>query len=261
MMVRPALLALILLWALVPELYCHNPYVADAGRILSPPTASHWFGTDRQGRDLFARSMYGGRRSLLLACAAEALVLLIGLAVGAASGYLHNPVLSFLTESIGAVALALPFLLLALVTAAIFSSRDLPLILAVALVGWVYSMRIIRREVARLRGGLPVVAALSWGFSSRGIVLKIILPRLFYIVPSLALFGMAEIITIEAGLSFFGIGVIGAPPSLGGMLLEARTLAVSFWWLAAGPSLVLMSLILTCNFLAQSWRPHAEARP
>lgn len=260
-MIRQALLALVLLLALLPELYCHNPYAADPGRILAPPTTSHWFGTDRQGRDLFARAMYGGRRSLLLAVAAEALVLLIGLTLGAASGYLRNPVLSLLTEGTGAVALALPFLLLALVTATIFSSRDLPIILAVASVGWVYSMRIFRREVARLRGGLPVVAALAWGLSSRDIISRIILPRLFYLAPSLALFGVAEIITIEAGLSFFGIGVVGGTPSLGGMLLEARTLSVSFWWLAVGPSLVLACLVLSCNFLAQKWRPNAEARP
>lgn len=260
-MIRPALLSLVLLLALVPELYCPNPYVADAGRILSPPTVSHWFGTDRQGRDLFARSMYGGRRSLLLAAAAEALVLLIGFVIGASAGYLRNSVLLFLTDGIGAIALALPFLLLALVTATVFSSRGLPLVLAVASVGWVYSMRIVRREVALLRRGLPVIAALAWGFSSSKIVLRIILPRLFYITPSLALFGMAEIITIEAGLSFFGIGVVGSTPSLGGMLLEARTLSVSFWWLAVGPAVVLTGLVLVCNFLAQLWRPHAEARP
>ena len=112
-----------------------------------------------------------------------------------------------------------------------------------------------------MRGGLPVLAARAWGFSSSRIIGRIILPRLFYVVPSIALFGLAEIITIEAGLRFFGIGVIDSTPSLGGMLLEARTLSVSFWWLAVGPAIILTGMVLACNFFAQAWRPYAEARP
>jgi peptide/nickel transport system permease protein len=253
-------LGIVLLGILFPELYAGDQYRGDTSRILASPDAIHWFGTDRLGRDLFARCVYAGRRSLLLAALAEAVVLLLGTVIGAASGYLPRSIFALLAGGIGAVALSLPFLLLAMVASTVFSARGLPLILAVAAVGWVYTMRIVRGEVAAMRIRPPVLAALAWGFTPGHIIRRIILPQLLHLLPPIALFGMAEIIGIEAGLSFFGIGVISGTPSLGGMLLEGRSLAVEFWWLVVGPSFVLLVLVLGCNVLAQAWEPNGKAR-
>jgi peptide/nickel transport system permease protein len=254
-------LVFLLIAACVPELYTRDPYLSDPARILEPPSRDHWFGTDRQGRDLFARTVYGARRSLVFALTAEFLVILLGTLAGSISGYWRRSAIALIADAVGAIALSLPFLLLGMVAAAVFSAFGLPLIAAVAAVGWVYTMRIVRGEVAKLRNSTSVVAALAWGFSRRRVLGRVVLPQLLHILPSIALFGVAEIIAIEAGLSFFGIGVIGATPSLGGILLDARTLAADFWWLAVFPSLALLTLILSCNFFADLMRTHAQARP
>lgn len=253
-------LVVLLIAACTPALYTRDPYSSDPIRILAPPSHEHWFGTDRQGRDLFARTMYGARRSLLFALAAECLVIVMGTLFGAVAGYWRRSTVALIADAVGAITLSVPFLLLGMVAATVFSALGLPLIAAVAAVGWVYTMRIVRGEVARLRDSTAVVAAFAWGFSHQRVIARVVLPQLLHVLPSLALFGMAEIITIEAGLSFFGIGVIGATPSLGGMLLEARVLAADFWWLAVCPSLALVTLILACNFLAEDWRRRAHAR-
>jgi peptide/nickel transport system permease protein len=253
-------LVVLLIAACVPELYTRDPYRSDPARILEPPSRDHWFGTDRQGRDLFARTVYGARRSLVFALTAESLVILVGTLVGSISGYWRRSAVALIADAVGAIALSLPFLLLGMVAAAVFSALGLPLIAAVAAVGWVYTMRIVRGEVARLRDSTAVLAALAWGFSRRHLIARVVVPQLLHMLPSIALFGLAEIITIEAGLSFFGIGVIGATPSLGAMLLEARVLAADFWWPAVCPSLMLVTLILALNYLAEHWRPRAHAR-
>lgn len=247
------MIVIVLVVLCIPELYTGGIEISHDAQVLSPPNADYWFGTDRLGRDLFARSIHAARRSLLLASSAELLVLLVGTVIGAAAGYFRRPLILILADAMGAVALSLPFLLLAMVAATVLSALGLPLIVAVAGVGWVYTMRIVRGEVMAMRSSTPVLAALAWGLPTPRILLRIVLPRLLHLLPSVALFGVAEIIGIEAGLSFLGIGVIGSTPSLGGMLLEARPLASSFWWLAVGPCSVLVALVVACNFLADGW--------
>jgi peptide/nickel transport system permease protein len=245
----------------LPELRPLDSDAAESAKILAPPSAAHWFGTDRLGRDLFSRCIYAARRSVLLAVLAESLVLFLGISIGAAIGFVPHSWWRFFAEGIGAVALSLPFLLLAMVTSAVFAIRGLPLILAVTAVGWVYTMRLVRAEVLAIRTSPSVVAGLAWGFSSQQVVARLIVPRLLYLVPALALFGIADIIAIEAGLSFFGIGTIGGTPTLGGLLLEARLLVPDFWWLVAGPAVVLLALLMACNFLAYHSVQDGEARP
>ncbi len=236
-----------------------DPARIDLQQILQPPSPEHWLGTDGLGRDLAARVLHGARISLAIGLMSALLALLAGIPLGAAAGYLGGAVDSVISRIIEAV-LCFPALLLLL---ALLASdppvlRSLPdvakLAAIIALTAWIPIARYLRGEFLRLAGSDLVTAARASGAGHLRIILRHLLPSALAPVLVTAAFTVAGAITLEAAISFIGLGIQPPTPSWGGLLTEARHHVDSAWWLALFPGLALFLTVLACNLAGEGLR-------
>lgn len=214
---------------------------------LRPPSLAHPFGTDDLGRDVLSRTLFGLHRSLRIALAALGLTLALGAALGAWAGFHQgrwsDRVISWWTS----VLMALPGLLLLMGVMAVLEPGSAGAYLALGAVLWVLPARIVREEVARLRTAAFVEAERVLGAGPAAIVFRTVLPMALRpaLVTTLAL--LAELIALEAGLAFLGLGVQPPMPSLGKMVFDGLNLLGAAWWVSLWPAAVLAGLILAVN--------------
>jgi len=222
------------------------------------PSRRHLLGLDPLTRDVLSRVLYGARVSLEVAVAATAVSVLIGVVVGAISGYCGR----WIDESLMRIAdmfSAFPGILLAIaVTAAFdaaFGTRPFVLVfVALGLVGWAGLARIVRGRVLSLREEDFVHAACAMGAGRARIIFRHILPNAMASVIVTATVLMAGNILGEAGLSFLGIGVQPPHPSWGGMLANVRTGGLLHWWMCAFPGAAIALTVLGFNLLGDGRR-------
>lgn len=248
--VTPWLAGLLLAAVLVPEAYSPSPRAADSANVLGAPSWSHPLGTDRHGRDCLSRAVHGGRRSLVLAVVAETLALALGSVLGLVAAFFARTPLDTAIRVAGTVVLAVPLLLLAMAVSTIARLDGLQVVLVVGLAGWVYVARLVRAETIRLRKAPFVLAARSYGIRDARILATGILPNLGHVLVPIAVSGIADIIAIEAGLAFLGVGVQGTAPSLGAMLAEGRAFLPAAWWMTLAPCLALVGIVASLTVLA-----------
>lgn len=234
------------------------------------PSGAHPFGVDRLGRDVFSRTIYGARVSLLVALLATGIAVIIGVSVGLVAGYFRgavDTVLSRLTD----VVLAFPILLLGLGLAAACSGADgcfsgliqpgLPVvIMVIAIINWTYIARIVRGQVLSLREKEFVEAARSLGASNRRIIVREILPNLLAPLIVYASLLIPANILLEAALSFLGVGVGGGTPSWGGMIAEATSLFPDAWWFMLFPGIALLLTVLAFNLVGDGLQDALDPR-
>jgi peptide/nickel transport system permease protein len=228
----------------------------ESGRALNnlPPRGEFVFGTDQLGRDLFARVIYGGRTSLIVAGVTGLLVASIGTVVGATAGYFGGVIDQALMRFTDLV-LSLPLLPVAIVAARIFGGTLLQMALLLGLLLWGALARIVRAEFLSLREKEFVEAARAAGAGDRRIIFRHILPNAVspIIVQSTLIIGTA--IILEAALSFLGFGVRPPTPAWGRMAAEGGRLAAQgFWWAVVFPSIALIMTVLSVNFLGDGLR-------
>ncbi len=236
------------------------PYSPDvpptyATQLHLPPSAAHPFGTDSFGRDVLSRVIHGSRVSLSLSVAAVSLALLLGTAYGALAGLIGGTVDRLLMRMLD-VALAMPRLLLLLAVAAFFPTR-LPLtafILLLGCTGWFEVARLVRGEVQALMHRDFMLAARSLGVPRARQLWRHLLPHLFPILAVTATLNVAGTITLEAGLSFLGLGVQPPTPSWGNIMLDGADALFANWWLTVFPGLAIMLAVLTCHALGDALR-------
>jgi peptide/nickel transport system permease protein len=250
------LLALLLLLAVVGPWLAPDPNVMPdlANGTLLRPGTGHWLGTDQHSRDVFARLAEGARVSLgvgivavLVACG---LGIIIGL-VGGASEHLGARLVGRLID----LGLALPRVIVLMVLLA--GVGVLPLwVFAVILgaTGWAPIARLVRGETLRLRHAPFVLAARALGASPIRVLGREILPGTLAPVFVAATLGIADAMLLEAGLSFFGLGVRPPAPSWGGMLFEARPYLTTAPWLAAAPGAALVVATSAATLLGDALR-------
>lgn len=238
-------------------------YTDASGRLLSnvSPSSEHPFGTDTLGRDVLARTIYGGRTSLKVAAITGLLVAGLGTLVGSVSGYYGGKVDQALMRFTDLV-LSLPLLPVAIVAARIFTEfsvfKNDPAFALSLLLGallWGGLARIVRAEFLSLREKEFVEAARSAGARDRRIIFRHILPNAMspIIVQSTLIVGTA--IILEAALSFLGFGVKPPTPAWGQMAADGGRLAPQgFWWLVTFPAIALISTVLCVNFLGDGLR-------
>ena len=269
---RPALarfrrnrVAMIALWfvvaacvvaALAPWLVPYSP--TDTPDIVAlknlPPSLAHLFGTDFASRDVFSRLLYGARVSLSIALLAILLSATVGTLYGATAGYYGGRVDEIMMRIIDA-ALSIPRILLLITLLVLWGAVPMTaLILVLGFTGWFGVSRLVRAEVLALKERDMVVAARALGARDREIILRHILPNVLSPVVVAATLGIANVIVIEAGLSYLGIGVRPPMPSWGNMIQDGVSQMATVWWVSAFPGLAIVATVMAFNIIGDGLR-------
>ncbi|MGH7528012.1 MAG: ABC transporter permease [Gemmatimonadales bacterium] len=255
-------LAVILLVAVVAPFFLPDPIAQPdpLGGSNLPPNAAHPFGTDHLSRDVLARVVWGARISLGVAFLAVLLSITLGAAVGLVSGYWGGAVDAVLMRLVDG-ALAIPRLFLLLLVLAIWERVPiLALVLLIGTTGWFVTSRLVRGEVLRLREESYVQAAAALGARRRRIIFRHLLPNALGPLLVTATLGVGDVILLEAGLSFLGLGIRPPTPSWGGMVLDAKAVLVTAPWAGIFPGLAIVVTVLSANLFGDALRDAVDPR-
>lgn len=233
----------------------YDPSYIDPLVFDESPSAAHLLGTDRVGRDVLSRLIYGGRVSLSVGVVAVSIYMVIGTALGALAGYYGGWVDAVIARLIDIV-LSFPTLMLILVLVSLLGPGLRNIMLVLGFLGWPQVARIVRAEFLRLRVQDFVWAARMIGATNRHIILRHILPNAMGPMLVAATFGVASAILSESALSFLGLGVQPPTASWGQMLNDAQSLTIleSKPWLWVPPGMMILISVLSINFIGDSLR-------
>jgi peptide/nickel transport system permease protein len=246
------LLAFGLVAALGPLLLNDPAAMPDVVAGATPPSADHPFGTDQLNRDILARVVGGARVSLTVAGLAVLVALTLGSAVGLVAGYFGGWVDAALMRVVDA-ALAIPRLFVLLLLLVVWERVPLgALVLVLGTTGWFGTSRLVRAEVLRIKPEPFVAAAIALGASPWRMISRHLLPNAAGPVLVAATLGVGDVILLEAGLSFLGLGIQPPTPSWGGMVLEARPILWSAPWTAIFPGAAIVATVLAVNLLGDA---------
>jgi peptide/nickel transport system permease protein len=255
------LLAIVAIAALVGPWLLPDPLAQPdilAGGL--PPGPGHPFGTDQLSRDVLARVVNGARISLGVSVLAVALSVTLGAAVGVVSGYWGGAIDAALMRLVDG-ALAIPRLFILLLVLAVWERVPvLALILIIGATGWFATSRLVRGEVLRIREEGYVQAAEALGARRRRIIFRHLLPNALGPLLVAATLGVGDVILLEAGLSFLGLGIQPPTPSWGGMILDSREVMVSAPWAGIFPGLAIVITVLSANLFGDALRDAVDPR-
>lgn len=234
------------------------------------PSGAHLFGVDQIGRDVFSRTIYGARVSLIVAFTATAITTVVGVFAGLMAGYFGGWIDTLVSRAVDAW-LAIPYLLLATGLAAACSFGNgcvaglikpgIPVVIAViALTSWTYPARIIRGQVLSLRQKEFIEAARSLGASDGRIIVRELLPNLTAQIIVFASTFLPSAILFEAALSFLGVGVQPPTASWGQMISDASPNFSTEWWYMTFPGLALLLTVLAFNFVGDAVQDAMDPR-
>ncbi len=215
--------------------------------------AFHLLGTDRFGRDVWARLVYGGRLSLATGFIATFIAVLLGLVIGTVAGVSPGPIRRTLLAGTD-FALALPRIVLLLLLAALWPPSGVLVVVVLGLTGWMSIARLVYGEATSLMARPFVLAARSLGASTGRIAFRHLVPNLWTPVTVAAALGVGNAITLEAGLSFLGLGMQPPAPSWGGMIASGRDTLVNAPWVALAPGVALVLTVIACTLLGDAIR-------
>ena len=219
--------------------------------------AFHLLGTDRFGRDVWARLAYGARVSLSVGTLAVLVSLLVGVAVGAAAGFWRGwPATALL--GLTDFALALPRVVLLLLLASLWRPSAGLVIVVLGLTGWMTIARLVHGEVRALAVRPFVEGAVGLGASDLRVLLRHILPNAMTPVIVAAALGLGNAIMLEAGLSFLGLGVQPPTPSWGNLIASGRDTLVNAPWVAAAPGVALVVVVVAATLLGDAVRDRLD---
>lgn len=222
--VAASLIAFILLVAVFPSLFTGiDPTYADPAHSLLPPSAAHWFGTDLQGHDIYARTVYGARASVSVGLGAALGVFVVGGALGALAGF-YGGWLDAVVSRVADVFFALPLLLAAIVLMEVTRHRTVWTVIGIlALFGWPQVARIARGAVLEVRASDYVLASKALGLSDFQILIRHAVPNALGPVLAVATIALGAFIVTEASLSYLGVGLPPSVVSWGGDINLAQT--------------------------------------
>jgi peptide/nickel transport system permease protein len=245
-----------------PLIAPYDPNAQNLARVLRPPDwlfGPNMLGTDAVGRDILSRLFYGARVSLVIAVLVVIISGLVGVVLGAISGYFAGPT-DFLIQKLVEVVWAFPPLLLAIAIMAFLGQGLENLILALVSQRWIAYCRVSRGQALSLRAREFVDAARLLGANHTRIITRHIMPNLFPSAVVIGTFSMASAIIAEAALSFLGLGVPPDIPTWGSMLADGRTYISTSWWLALFPGLCIFFTVLGINLLGDGLRDILDPR-
>src|SRR5262245_796486 len=253
------LLLLIFSASLAPMIWPHHPLRQNLDDDLIVYSVDHPLGTDKLGRDVLSRILYGGRISLIVGIATVSLSLTIGLIVGSLSGYFGGWIDQLLMRLVDLL-LAFPGILLAITSTAVFGPGLARVTVALCLIGWTGYARLVRGEILALREREFVQAARALGCKPTRIIVCHLLPNLLPPLLIQATFGLAAAIIAEGSLSFLGLGVEPPTPSLGSMLNDGRQFLLVAPNLTTYPGIAIMITVSGLNLVGDGLQDRFQAR-
>jgi len=241
-----------------PLIAPYDPNELNLKEIFLPPSSKHLFGTDRLGRDVFSRIIWGTRVSLTVGFVVMGIQVGMGIILGAISGYYGGIIDTVIMRAVDLFLMLPGFFLLLLVVA--FFGRNIYLIMVImAIISWPGTARMMRAQVLSVSKREFVIAAKATGASDKWIIFKHVLPNSIQPIIVTAFLGIGGYIMMEAGLSFLGLGdplVI----SWGTMISEATLYLRTAWWLAFFPGLALTSTALAFNLFGDGLNDYLNPR-
>ncbi len=262
---NPAVLigfAVLVFWVggtlIAPLILPYQPLEQNINESLQPPGSEHFWGTDKLGRDIFTRVLYGTRISLPAGAIAVIGSLLIGTSIGALAGYvggLWDELLMRITD----VFLAFPTIILAMAVAAALGPSVINAIITSAVVAWPNYARVTRSVVLSVKHNEYVEAARAVGATHRYTLLRTVLPNCVGPLIVLATIDLGNAILIFAGLSFLGLGPAPETPEWGRMIADGIDYADQ-WWVSAFPGLAIFTVVMALNFIGDGLRDALDPR-
>jgi oligopeptide transport system permease protein len=264
---RAAMTALLLLATMTllvivgPWLSAFSFDATDWDRISEPPSlaSGHWFGTDALGRDLFVRTLYGGRISLLVGAVATAVSLLIGISYGAIAGYVGGRVDQVMMRIVD-ILYALPFMFLVILLMVLFGRNIVLIFFAIGAINWLDMARIVRGQAMSLRSKEYVEAARAGGVRTGRIIFRHIVPNLLGVVIVYATLTVPQVILVESFLSFLGLGVQEPMTSWGALVNEGAQELENAPWMLLFPATWLALTLFCFNFVGDGLRDALDPR-
>jgi len=246
---------------LAPLIAPYNPILGDLrNSYVKPPSIEHVFGTDATGRDIFSRVIYGARISLKIALIAQTMALTIGVTIGMISGFFGG-IVDLLIMRVVDIIMAFPLLIIAIAFTGVLGASEFNIILALGLVNWTVTARIVRSQVLGAKEQEYVTAARALGATSGRLMTRHILPNIIAPVIVYTTLGLGSIILAEASLSFLGLGSAQqATPSWGKMLTESRAFIRSAWWMPFYPGMAILITVMGFNLLGDALRDALDVR-
>jgi peptide/nickel transport system permease protein len=238
-----------------------GPYVApwdytskDFDAFLQAPSGSHWFGTSQTGGDLFAQTLRGMQKSLIIGLMAALIATGLAALVGASAGYFGGWADRALMWGVDLLLVLPAFLILALIAPSLRGKSWIFFVLLLAIFQWLITGRIVRGMTLSLKEREYVQAARFMGVSPYRIIFRHILPNMASLLIVDATINVALVIIAEAGLSFFGFGVQPPDISLGTLIAEGSASFLTTWWLFLFPSAMLVAIVLSVNLIGDGLR-------
>jgi peptide/nickel transport system permease protein len=268
-------LVLLLTYSFGGSLFVSEEYAnfTNTSLRLQSPSTSHPFGTDTVGRDILARTIYGGQISLLIGLTAVIIELIVGILIGALAGYYGGKLDALLMRFTEAM-LNIPQIFLLIVMAKYFSGnvpninlfgRTLSgsvvvIVVIIGLTSWPYLARIVRAEFLSIKEREFITAARATGTPKHQIIFRHILPNCVAPIVVAATLGVANAITLEAYISFLGLGVRPPTATWGNMLEGAYSYIETAYWMWLFPGLLIVLIVLSINFVGDGLRDALDPR-
>lgn len=244
---------------LAPFIAPHGPDAIDVKHVLEPPSLQHPFGTDDLGRDILSRVIYGSRISLAVGFVAVGIATVIGIILGALSGY-YGRWADTVTMRFVDIMLAIPTFFLILAVIAMLEPGIWNIMIVIGITSWMGVARLVRAEFLSLKEREFVLAARALGASDFRIIFRHILPNAMSPVLVSAVLGIAGAVLVESALSFLGIGVQPPTASWGNILTIGKDNIEIAWWISVFPGLAIFVTVLAYNLLGEGIRDSIDPR-
>ena len=269
------LLAMIVVFVVGGAFFYTEDYANQTAMLqkFEAPSYEHPFGTDQVGRDIFARTIYGGQISLMIAIVSVAISMTVGTMVGLVAGYFGGWIDSLLMRLVEAL-LAIPTLILLLMLSRIMagsttmvnilgrqlSASVVAIVFIIGLTGWMGLSRIVRSMVLSLKEQEFIQAAHMIGATNAQIIFRHILPNCIAPIVVSATLGVGNAIIVEAYLSFLGFGVMPPTATWGNILTRAQDMIDEVWWMWMAPGILIILTVLAINFIGDGLRDALDPR-
>ncbi|WP_339319446.1 ABC transporter permease [Paenibacillus sp. FSL R10-2734] len=248
------ILGLIVLAAIIAPLFSkYNYYSNDLMNTNKPPSSDHWFGTDDLGRDIFVRTWYGARISLIVGLAAAAIDLFIGVIYGGIMGFFGGRVDNIMNK-FSEILYSIPYLLVVILLLVVLEPSLGTIILALTITGWITMSWIVRGEIMQLKNREFVLASRSMGAGSARLLFKHLLPNAVGPIIVTITLSVPNAIFAEAFLSFLGLGVQAPIASLGSMINDSLTGWLYYPWRFLFPAILISLTMLSFNIFGDGLR-------